>query len=64
MRDDADVLREVGNEDADDDQSAKVTSVRWGTLSREGRQYTDSTGWKMPGEASSRQYGVFGSMVC
>lgn len=64
MRDDADVLGEVGNEDADDDQAARVTSVRWETLLREGRRYTDNTGWKMPGEASSRQFGVFGSMVC
>jgi hypothetical protein len=28
------------------------------------RRYTESTGWKMPGEASSRQDGVFGSMEC
>jgi hypothetical protein len=64
MRNNANVLGEVGNKDSDDDQAARVMLVRCeSSLRFWGLQYTDITGWKMPGEASSRQYGVFGSMV-
>lgn len=40
-----------------------LEALRWVLVFWEAR-YTDRTGWKMPGAASSRHSGIFGSMMC
>ena len=60
------MLWEVGDYDANDDQAARVTSVSGYTVKLDGHEgsYIESVVWNQPGDASSPQYGVDGSMLC